>query len=677
MLSNNRLSAALSPVKVQPDVTSPGDTAAIAASGARFREAMQAQQRTANADTAAARQIREHDVAQAGNDAQRAAAARQADRIQQQSARDQTWHASDARAQAARAVGSRMAASDAAQNADAVRQASLRAANNADMTAAQQAENQASATQDAKRITKEVTRTADENQDKRLHDHTGTSQTASTGSTGQPSTDAAVQAIAGRSQNDARGDGDANREGAAGDRMDTKAGASAIGTVASKMTAGVPGAAGIEAAANAGANGRGVSAANTTQTATAQATAAASQASVGGSQDTTGAADGLASGATPGSASGATGSADGTTNGASDSALGDGSSPMNASALDGGVNALNNAASTEKDGAIVADTGATRTAGGIGSIATGMQNVAAAGFAAQANGLANGPTSGTNKAQRGQDDNLGAAFNADKKTGLTGDKAAGFAMTGMQADASADQAKSIDGNANAGANGQAPDASLLAGINQSTLHVDNALSASAQTQASQSAGANQSAYSNGNIDMPFADPRWADAFSQRVVMMSRDGNSQASLHLNPPNLGPIQVVLSMVGNQAQASFVSQNANVRDAIAAAMPSLKNRFADSGLSLAQTNVNATMPANAGINADFNASLTAGLSSQNSNTDAGTGSRGQNNSASADQFALPGERRGITAALTPVAAANAWRPAGHSVDSGTGRLGIDTFA
>ncbi|GAB4515569.1 MAG: hypothetical protein Tsb0026_21100 [Sulfuricaulis sp.] len=60
------------------------------------------------------------------------------------------------------------------------------------------------------------------------------------------------------------------------------------------------------------------------------------------------------------------------------------------------------------------------------------------------------------------------------------------------------------------------------------------------------------------------------------------------LSLNPPDLGPLQVVLSVNNDQASAMFISQNADVRQALEAALPRLKEMMADSGISLGNTTV-----------------------------------------------------------------------------------------
>lgn len=76
---------------------------------------------------------------------------------------------------------------------------------------------------------------------------------------------------------------------------------------------------------------------------------------------------------------------------------------------------------------------------------------------------------------------------------------------------------------------------------------------------------------------------WGDALGQKVVWMAGQQHQVAELHLNPPNLGPLEVRLTVNNDQVSALFVSHHHAVREAIEAAMPRLREMFADSGLML----------------------------------------------------------------------------------------------
>ncbi|WP_084226859.1 flagellar hook-length control protein FliK [Nitrosospira sp. NpAV] len=83
---------------------------------------------------------------------------------------------------------------------------------------------------------------------------------------------------------------------------------------------------------------------------------------------------------------------------------------------------------------------------------------------------------------------------------------------------------------------------------------------------------------------------WDNALGQKILWMVSNQQQVAELNLNPPDLGPLQVVLSLSDDQASATFVSQHADVRQALEAALPRLREMMADSGISLAETTVSA---------------------------------------------------------------------------------------
>ncbi|HWX01661.1 flagellar hook-length control protein FliK [Collimonas sp.] len=83
---------------------------------------------------------------------------------------------------------------------------------------------------------------------------------------------------------------------------------------------------------------------------------------------------------------------------------------------------------------------------------------------------------------------------------------------------------------------------------------------------------------------------WAPALGKQMVWLGNSGGQTAELHLNPPDLGPLKVTLTLNDNQAQAMFVSAHQSVRSALEAALPQLRNSLAESGISLGHTSVSA---------------------------------------------------------------------------------------
>ena len=92
------------------------------------------------------------------------------------------------------------------------------------------------------------------------------------------------------------------------------------------------------------------------------------------------------------------------------------------------------------------------------------------------------------------------------------------------------------------------------------------------------------------ITTPLGNSGWAGDFSQKVIWISTQKNQVAELHLNPPNLGPLNVVLKISDNQATALFTSPHSAVREAVENAMPKLREILADNGIMLGNTTVSA---------------------------------------------------------------------------------------
>lgn len=92
-----------------------------------------------------------------------------------------------------------------------------------------------------------------------------------------------------------------------------------------------------------------------------------------------------------------------------------------------------------------------------------------------------------------------------------------------------------------------------------------------------------------SISTPVNQPAWGDEFGQKITWMANQRNQTAELHLNPPQLGPLDVVLKMNGDQASAVFTSPHAAVREAIEQAIPKLRELLADNGIMLGNAMVN----------------------------------------------------------------------------------------
>lgn len=92
------------------------------------------------------------------------------------------------------------------------------------------------------------------------------------------------------------------------------------------------------------------------------------------------------------------------------------------------------------------------------------------------------------------------------------------------------------------------------------------------------------------VATPFGRPEWPSAMNERVTWLVGQRVQSADIQLNPPQLGPVEVRITIQNDQANLYFTSQHAAVREAIQAALPRLNEMLAQGGLSLGQTSVGA---------------------------------------------------------------------------------------
>jgi flagellar hook-length control protein FliK len=86
---------------------------------------------------------------------------------------------------------------------------------------------------------------------------------------------------------------------------------------------------------------------------------------------------------------------------------------------------------------------------------------------------------------------------------------------------------------------------------------------------------------------------WNQQVSQKIVWMVAGEEQTASLTLNPPDLGPMQVVLSISNDQTSVAFSSNQLEVRQALENALPRLREMMSESGIALGNATVDAGMP------------------------------------------------------------------------------------
>jgi flagellar hook-length control protein FliK len=112
---------------------------------------------------------------------------------------------------------------------------------------------------------------------------------------------------------------------------------------------------------------------------------------------------------------------------------------------------------------------------------------------------------------------------------------------------------------------------------------------------------------------------WDQQVGQKIVWMAADGEQSAELTLNPPDLGPLQVVLNVGNDGASIAFSSNQLEVRQALENALPRLREMMSESGIALGNATVDARTPDQRQAQGDGQGGGSRGSSSRTSGADA----------------------------------------------------------
>ena len=93
--------------------------------------------------------------------------------------------------------------------------------------------------------------------------------------------------------------------------------------------------------------------------------------------------------------------------------------------------------------------------------------------------------------------------------------------------------------------------------------------------------------------LPIQSPRFGEGFSQQVVVLAQHGVQQAQMTINPPDLGPIEVRITIQHDQASVQIAAASGMARDVIQDALPKLREMMDQSGVRLNDAGVFAQLP------------------------------------------------------------------------------------
>jgi flagellar hook-length control protein FliK len=125
--------------------------------------------------------------------------------------------------------------------------------------------------------------------------------------------------------------------------------------------------------------------------------------------------------------------------------------------------------------------------------------------------------------------------------------------------------------------------------------------------------------------------QWDQQLGQKIIFMAAGGEQSATMELNPPDLGPLQVVLSVNKDQATAAFSSAAPEVRLALESALPKLKEMMSEAGIQLGSATVSAGMSDQ--NNSAYSQQASSAQSGSGNGSNRGGGSYGRDSGSDAE--------------------------------------------
>jgi len=90
------------------------------------------------------------------------------------------------------------------------------------------------------------------------------------------------------------------------------------------------------------------------------------------------------------------------------------------------------------------------------------------------------------------------------------------------------------------------------------------------------------------ITRPLTHPGWGKELGEQIVWMNNKAMPAAEIRLNPAHLGPISVRIDVNQDQATILFTAQHAEVKEAIEASIPKLREMLGTQQLNLINVNI-----------------------------------------------------------------------------------------
>ena len=157
---------------------------------------------------------------------------------------------------------------------------------------------------------------------------------------------------------------------------------------------------------------------------------------------------------------------------------------------------------------------------------------------------------------------------------LTANASANATAAAMESSAATVDAPAASGAAAATFQGGGADPSVFAlTMNQASTNTLAATRTDMMAQVTQA-----------SIDVPVDHTDFAEAFARQSASLVVQGSSHAEIQLNPQDMGPIRIAITMDADAASLDITAAHADTRAALESSMPALRQMLADQGVRLA---------------------------------------------------------------------------------------------
>lgn len=131
---------------------------------------------------------------------------------------------------------------------------------------------------------------------------------------------------------------------------------------------------------------------------------------------------------------------------------------------------------------------------------------------------------------------------------------------------------------------------ILFNINENTtpVHATNSTLSNSLSALGFASGTHAASSQTQHAPLNLGQQAWESNLGSRLQMLVGQNSQQATIRLDPPELGSLDVKIKISNDIANVSFSSPHAHVRDALETAVPRLREMFTESGLSLGDVNV-----------------------------------------------------------------------------------------